>query len=75
MKRIVRKNISVYISDSGHGFRRLSGAIGQEIKDAALLKVKERFENGTLFKDDDMKQMEKVTITSLNRFVFLDHFH
>lgn len=61
--KTLSKTISVYIAESGEGFKRLTGAIGQDVKEAALAKVKERFENGTLFKDDDMQQMERVTIT------------
>ncbi len=63
--KALSKSISVYISESGEGFRRLTGTIGEDIGAAALAKVKERFENGTLFKDDDMKQMEQITITYL----------
>ncbi|KAF2786081.1 hypothetical protein K505DRAFT_368534 [Melanomma pulvis-pyrius CBS 109.77] len=64
--KALSKSISVYITESGDGFKRLTGAIGQDVKEAALAKVKERFENGTLFKDDDMQQMERVTITNMS---------
>ncbi|KAI9756596.1 MAG: hypothetical protein M4579_003774 [Chaenotheca gracillima] len=61
--KALSKSISVYITESGDGFKRLTGAIGQDVKEAALVKVKESFENGfengTLFKDDDMQQMER----------------
>jgi len=57
------KSIDVLISESGDGFKRLTGAISQDAKNAALAKVKERFESGSLFKDDDMKQMDKLVVT------------
>lgn len=46
----LKKHIPVYISESGDGFIRLTGVISQSAKTAALAKVSERFENGTLFK-------------------------
>ncbi|KAF2672886.1 hypothetical protein BT63DRAFT_450912 [Microthyrium microscopicum] len=57
--KALSKSISVYITESGDSFKRLTSAIGQDVKEAALAKVKERFKNGTLFKDDDMQQMER----------------
>ena len=57
------KSIKVYLSNEGAGFRRLTGAIQQEAKDAALEKTKSAFEDGKLFKEDDMKNMEQITIT------------
>ncbi|KAF2452534.1 hypothetical protein BDY21DRAFT_260342, partial [Lineolata rhizophorae] len=60
------KTIDVVISESGPGFKRLTGAISQDIKDAALAKAKERFESGNLFKSDDMKQMDKLVITDMS---------
>ncbi|KAM3086168.1 hypothetical protein ACMFMF_000124 [Clarireedia jacksonii] len=63
--KALSKNISVYISESGDSFKRLTGANGQDVKQMALSKVKERFENGSLFKEEDMKQMERVTITNM----------
>ncbi|KAH6712737.1 hypothetical protein BKA61DRAFT_607694 [Leptodontidium sp. MPI-SDFR-AT-0119] len=61
--RALSKNIAVYVSESGEGFRRPAGAINHDVKDAALAKVNDSFESGKLFKDDDMMQMEQVTIT------------
>jgi hypothetical protein len=57
------KYIDVFISETGAGFMRLTGAISQDVKDAAFALVKERVENGVLFNDDDMKLMDKVEIT------------
>ncbi len=61
--RAVSKNISVYISESGDGYMRLTGAISQRLKNRALAVVKDRFENGTVFKEEDMRQMARLTIT------------
>lgn len=61
--RVLQKHIPVYISESGEGFIRITSAISQNVKDAALTKIKLPFENGTLFKDDDLKYMERLTIT------------
>jgi hypothetical protein len=61
--RDLRKDIPLYIAEYGDGYKRLVGAISQDAKDAALQKIKERFESGALFKDDDMKQMEQLVIT------------
>lgn len=61
--KALQKNIPVYIAESGPGFIRITSAICQNVKDSALALLKERFENGTLFKDDDLKRMEKLTIT------------
>ncbi|PSN63616.1 hypothetical protein BS50DRAFT_678881 [Corynespora cassiicola Philippines] len=60
------KSIDDLISDSGEGFKRLTGAIGQDVKNAAFAKVKERFESGSLFKDDDMKRMDKLVVTQVD---------
>lgn len=61
--KILQKNIPVYIAKSGDGYVRITSAISPAAKQVALNYVKERFENGTLFKDDDLKQMESLTIT------------
>jgi hypothetical protein len=61
--KVLQRNIPVYISESGPGFKRFTGIISQNVKSAALAKVKERFENGTLFRDDDLKLMEQLMIT------------
>lgn len=61
--KALSKNISVYFSESGDGFKRIPGAIDQALKAAALQKVKRSFESGALFKDDDMKLMERVVVT------------
>ena len=63
--KALRKNISVYISESGEGFKRITDAISTEVKSTALSKVKDRFESGRLFKEEDMKQMEQLTITNM----------
>ncbi|KAF2260206.1 hypothetical protein CC78DRAFT_547690 [Lojkania enalia] len=39
--KALSKSISVYIAESGDGFKRLTGAIGQDVKEAAFAKVKE----------------------------------
>jgi len=39
--KALSKSISVYIAESGDSFKRLTGAIGQDVKEAALAKVKE----------------------------------
>ncbi len=57
------RSIDVLISESGEGFKRLTGPISQEVKDAAFAKVKERFESGGMFKEEDMKEMEKLVVT------------
>lgn len=64
--KALQKNISVYIAESGEGYRRLTGSIGSGVQILALSKVKERFENGSLFKEEDMKLMERVTITNMS---------
>lgn len=64
--KALQKNISVYISESGEGYKRLTGAIGATVKSAALSKVRERFEDGSLFREEDMKLMERVTITNMS---------
>ena len=64
--KALKKNISVYLSESGDGYKRLSGVIGAGVKSAALSKVKDRFENGSLFNEEDMKLMEQVTITNMS---------
>ncbi|OCL03993.1 hypothetical protein AOQ84DRAFT_417442, partial [Glonium stellatum] len=64
--KALNKNISVYLSESGDGYKRLTGAIGAGVKSAALSKVKERFENGSLFKEEGMKLMERVTVTNMS---------
>ncbi|KAH8714084.1 hypothetical protein GQ44DRAFT_776087 [Phaeosphaeriaceae sp. PMI808] len=52
--KALSKNISVYLSESGDGFK------------PALQKVKCSFESGALFKDDDMKLMERVVVTNMS---------
>ncbi|KAL8755989.1 MAG: hypothetical protein Q9184_004637 [Pyrenodesmia sp. 2 TL-2023] len=63
LNKALNKQIPVVIAESGDGFKRLTGVIDSAIKNNALAKVKERFENGSMFKDDDMKQMERLQIT------------
>ena len=60
------KNISVYISESGEGFKRVTGAISTKVKETAFSIVKDRFESGKLFNENDMKQMERLTITNMS---------
>ncbi|KAK0635307.1 hypothetical protein B0T17DRAFT_612196 [Bombardia bombarda] len=50
------KNIAVLIAESGDGYRRLTDAISESVKIAALAKVKERFEGGSLFKESEGDQ-------------------
>ncbi|CAG8019527.1 unnamed protein product [Penicillium nalgiovense] len=64
--RVLNKYIPVYIAESGNGFIRLTAYIDQKVKDAAFATVKAPFENGKLFKDDDMKQMEQLSITNMS---------
>lgn len=61
--KIFNKSIPVYIANSGNGYIRYPALIDQAVKEAALAKVKAPFESGKLFKDDDMRQMEQLTIT------------
>ncbi|KAJ6041574.1 uncharacterized protein N7446_010543 [Penicillium canescens] len=63
--KVLNKSIPVYIALSGNSYIRMPSVIDQAAKDAALAKVKEPFESGKLFKDDDMKQMEQLTITNM----------
>lgn len=60
--KLLQKNIPVYISESGPGFKHLTAAISQNVKIGPLAKVKEQFENGTLFKDHNLKLMEQLII-------------
>lgn len=69
--RVLNKYIPVYIAESGNGFIRLTAYIDQKVKDAAFATVKAPFENGKLFKDDDMKQMEQLSITWVTNSVNL----
>lgn len=61
--KALSKNISIYLSKSGDGFKRIPGAIDQAVKAAALQKVKLSFKSSALFKDDDMKLIERVIVT------------
>lgn len=61
--RALGRYINVELSTSGPGWARLSGAISQKYKDAALAKVKAAFEDEKLFKEADMKQMDKLVVT------------
>ena len=61
--KALQKSIPVYIATVGNGYIRITSAISEEVKEAALSTIKQRFENGTLFNDDDLKQMEQLTIT------------
>ncbi|KAF4770775.1 hypothetical protein HAV15_012832 [Penicillium sp. str.  len=64
--KILNKSIPVYIANSGNGYIRYPALIDQAVKEAALAKVKAPFESGKLFKDDDMRQMEQLTITNMS---------
>lgn len=61
--KVLQKNIPVFLAESGEGYKRLTGVLGEDVKQAALAKIKEPFENGDLFKDDDLKSMEQLAIT------------
>ncbi|EKV04070.1 hypothetical protein Pdw03_1641 [Penicillium digitatum] len=64
--KVLNKNIPVYIATSGNGFIRWTSVIDQAVKDVALATVKAPFESGKLFNDDDMRQMEQLTITNMS---------
>ncbi|KAK2764425.1 hypothetical protein FQN54_009119 [Arachnomyces sp. PD_36] len=64
--KVLQKNIPVVLVESGEGYKRLTGVIGEEIKQAALAKIRGPFENGDLFKDDDLRSMEQLAITNMS---------
>lgn len=61
--KVLQKDIPVFLTESGEGYKRLTGIIGEDVKQAALAKIKGPFESGDLFKDDDLKSMEQLSIT------------
>ncbi|KAF2811903.1 uncharacterized protein BDZ99DRAFT_384169, partial [Mytilinidion resinicola] len=63
--KALNKNISVYLSEFRNRYKRLTGAISAGIKSAALSKVKEHFKNSSLFKEKDIKLIERVTIINI----------
>lgn len=60
--RAANKQIPVYLMTHGPGFWRPTGVISDEVKDLALSKIKNAFEGGHLFKENDMKSMERLDI-------------
>ncbi|PYH46600.1 uncharacterized protein BP01DRAFT_18024 [Aspergillus saccharolyticus JOP 1030-1] len=63
--KALQKAIPVYIAESGEGYKRLTGVIAESVKNAALAKIKAPFEEGRLFKFEDMKEMHQLTITNM----------
>ena len=57
------KSIPVYLTTSGPTFWRPTGTISQAAKDLAFAKTKAAFEAGSLFKDDDMKNIDSLKVT------------
>ena len=53
--KALAKEISVYHSDTGSSFKRFDAGTSQNLKEAALAKIKGRFENGSVFNNDDME--------------------
>ncbi|OJD12622.1 hypothetical protein ACJ73_09320 [Blastomyces percursus] len=64
--KALSKSIPVYITESGPSFKRLTGAIDTQVRNLALSKIKAAFEGGKLFTDDDMKAMERITISNMS---------
>lgn len=62
----LNKNMAVYLSETGDGYKRLTGAIGDSVKSAAFAKVEERIGNGSLSGEEDMKMMERLVITNMS---------
>ncbi|EEH20706.2 hypothetical protein PABG_02937 [Paracoccidioides brasiliensis Pb03] len=62
--KALSKSIPVYITESGSGFKRLTGATDTQVRrNLALSETKAAFEGGKLFTDDNMNAMDQITIS------------
>ncbi|MCJ1223415.1 hypothetical protein MMC12_000056 [Toensbergia leucococca] len=59
------RSINVYLAKEGSGYIRLTDVIDDAVKRAALNKTMAAFESGKLFNENDMKNMEQLTITNM----------
>ncbi|ODH35394.1 hypothetical protein ACO22_02917 [Paracoccidioides brasiliensis] len=62
--KALSKSIPVYITESGSGFKRLTGATDTQVRrNLALSETKAAFEGGKLFTDDNINAMDQITIS------------
>jgi hypothetical protein len=59
---IASKSIPITISETGPGYRRLTSAIQQSLKDAAAELVSSRIEAGKVFKLDTLQSVTEIRI-------------
>lgn len=59
---IASKSVPITLSESGPGYRRLTGVIQQSLKDAAAELVSSRIEAGKVFKLDTLQSVTEIRI-------------
>lgn len=61
--KALHRFINVYLGSSGLNYVRYVAAIDEAVKAEALERTRVAFEGGKLFKEDDMKAIDRLTIT------------